>query len=64
MVNPLDAERVEQLSEQCEQRKPTMTAFGISVADVAGLCATARYWRRKYQQLERAVNAELAPVAA
>lgn len=61
MVNPLSAERVDELNALYERSKPN--ANGISRDDVLALCATARYWRRKLEHLERVTTGELAAVA-
>lgn len=58
MVNPLDEHRVDELRDTVE------TGEHPALEDIAGLCATASYWKRKHDQLERAVHADLLPLAA
>lgn len=62
MTNPLSDEQVRELRDWVLRSKPTAMAYGISCDDVASLCATADYWRRKYDHLERCVTGELAAI--
>jgi len=64
MVNPLDDEAVDQLREWAERSKPHAMPYGVSCSDVVGLCATARYWKRKYEHLESVTTGELVAISA